>query len=116
MLERDFNEVVENTLGACRDLLLNKNAAYNAGTDKLASFKKAAGITGGTQEQALWGMAAKHLVSISDMVKSGEIYPPDVWDEKIGDMINYGVLLRACVEETDRARLELQEQTLDIEL
>jgi hypothetical protein len=52
-----------------------------------------------TTEQALFGFLAKHLVSLSDMCKSGRRYADDIWDEKIGDAVNYLLLLRAVVED-----------------
>ncbi len=61
----------------------------------------AAGFQGITPEKALWGMATKHLVSISDMVSQGRDYSEDVWDEKIGDAINYLILLRAMVFDSE---------------
>ncbi len=67
--------------------------------DRLAHFKKAAAITGTTPKEALLGMLAKHLVSVSDMCTDGGTYSLDRWDEKITDSINYLILLRAIVEE-----------------
>ena len=41
----------------------------------------------------------KHTVSVYDMVNSGQAYAPDIWDEKIGDLMNYLLLLRTAVKE-----------------
>lgn len=101
MFEAIFNEQIEQ----CRKVLFLKAQEYATDEDRLHNFKLAAALTQGTPEQALWGFAVKHLVSISDMVKDGE-YPKAVWDEKIGDAINYLILLRAQVIETDSLRLQ----------
>lgn len=93
----DFEAVVEEMIGMSRDLLMSKNAAYNPDADKLETFKIAAALKGETPAQALWGMAVKHLVAVNKMVKSGEFYPDEVWNEKLGDSLNYFVLLRAVV-------------------
>ena len=47
-------------------------------------------------------MMSKHTVSVYDMIRgleSGEEYPLDMWDEKIGNSINYLLLLAALVRE-----------------
>ena len=47
-----------------------------------------------------WAQAMdKHLVSISDMVPNAKNYPPETWQEKIGDTINYLLILSAMVKE-----------------
>ena len=52
-------------------------------------------------EQSLWGMLTKHIVSIRDMVQSGESYSHDIWDEKLGDAINYLAILKAITVDKD---------------
>lgn len=104
MNEEDFNDAVEVEISRIQGVLFGKNRNYNPGDDKLATFKKAAAIQGNTPEQALLGMASKHLVSVTDMVKSDDYYPPEVWDEKVGDSIVYFILLRALVIDTDSQR------------
>ena len=65
----------------------------------LHNFRVAAGLQGCTVPQALVGMMTKHTVSVYDMVNSGQAYAPDIWDEKIGDLMNYLLLLRTAVKE-----------------
>ena len=81
----------------CTNTLINKAKEY-ATEDRLHNFKIAATLQGITPIQALAGMMSKHTVSINDMCRGGE-YPLGMWDEKIGDSINYLLLLRALVEE-----------------
>ena len=48
------------------------------------------------------GMMAKHTVSVYDLandVDKGADIPLEMWDEKIGDSINYLLLLNALVRE-----------------
>ena len=52
-----------------------------------------------TPKAALFGMLAKHLVSVSDMCLDKEKYHKEVWSEKITDSINYLLILAAIVEE-----------------
>lgn len=96
---KSFDEVFETTVESSRKVLVTKAGEYAAGNDRLHNFKKAAALIGCTPDQALWGFLTKHLVSLSDMVESDEDYSYERWDEKIGDSINYLILLRAVVED-----------------
>ena len=102
---KTFNDIVQGQLEHCTRLLTGKGHEYAEGAeadeqiDRLAHFKKAAALQDETPEQAAFGMLAKHLVSISDMVSSGEMYSLSQWNEKITDSINYLLIIRAIVEE-----------------
>lgn len=94
-----FNKVVQDQLEYSASLLVTKGNEYVKGSDRLAAFKKAGALQNETPEQALLGMLAKHLVSISDMCVANAGEPLERWVEKITDSINYLILLRALVEE-----------------
>ena len=83
---------MEQTLGA-------KAREYATDSDRLHNFKVAAGISETSVEKALWGMALKHLVSVIDMIEGRTAVTPELVDEKIGDLINYLVLLEAVFME-----------------
>jgi len=95
-----FNQIVEAQLERCRKILCLKAKEY-ATEDRLHNFRVAAALEGITVTQALVGMMAKHTVSVYDMVMSGQSYPMELWDEKITDHINYLLLLKAAVEESE---------------
>lgn len=99
MLAEEFEKIINLRLTLCRDTLTRKAAEY-ATEDRLHNFKVAAQMQDVTPVQALAGMMAKHTVSIYDMCTSGDVYPPEMWAEKIGDSINYLLLLDALVRET----------------
>lgn len=103
-----FNQIFDELTGQMRHVLVEKAKEYADDTDRLHNFQIGASFVQGTPEQALWGFLVKHLVSISDMVKSGKYYHASVWDEKIGDALNYLVLLRAQVYESDINRAHFQ--------
>lgn len=100
-----FDKVVTDQLSRSELLLTSKGHEYAEGAetgtevDRLDHFKKAAALQGETPEQATFGMLAKHLVSIADMVGARKAYPQEVWNEKITDSINYLLILRAVVAE-----------------
>lgn len=95
-----FIESVNATLTHCCELLLSKGQEYNSEEDRLAAFKQAAALERTTPQRALFGMVSKHLVSLQNMCDT-EIrdYTPEKWKEKIGDTINYMLLLKGLVDE-----------------
>lgn len=97
-----FTEVAEARIAHCRKVLLSKGEEYSRDGDRLHNFKTAAAIDRETPEQALWGMAKKHIVSVRDMVAdtgSGKAATRAQIDEKITDLINYALLLEGLLVE-----------------
>ena len=99
MTPDNFTESINRQIKHCLALLTVKGQEYAPDIDRLAAFKKAGAFQNQTQAQAALGMLTKHLVSVSDMILSGETYAPEKWDEKIGDSINYLLIIRAIEEE-----------------
>jgi hypothetical protein len=99
-----FDDIVRGQIKLSEDVLLSKAAEYADDSDRLHNFRVAARLQDVTPEQALAGMMAKHSVSVYDMVRSGDDYPLEKWEEKIGDHINYLLLLKALVIDTGRAQ------------
>lgn len=96
-----FNQVVAEQVEHSLAVLAEKGAEYSLGADRLDHFKDAATEQDMTPKQALWGMLAKHLASLTGMCKNGkpETLSKERWLEKITDSINYLLLLRALIEE-----------------
>lgn len=97
----DFEACVEARMDLCKKVLISKGTEYS-NVDRLSNFKKAAALRSDTPESALWGMAVKHVVSISDMIddlSAGIHHPMCLWEEKIGDTLNYLFILRAQLQE-----------------
>lgn len=92
-----FNEVIENRILKIREVLTSKGKEYASNVDRLHNFKMASKITRTNDAQALLGMMVKHLVSIIDMVEEfdDKIFKKKYIDEKMGDAINYLILLEA---------------------
>ena len=97
MKAEEFNEVLSYVVSHINSSLSAKAEEYATDNDRLRNFKIAASLTENTPKQAAWGMLVKHLVSISDMIQNDQTktYTPEMWDEKIGDAINYLILIRA---------------------
>jgi hypothetical protein len=100
-----FDKVVEHRLSESKRVLIEKAKEYAKDEDdKLHNFNRAAQITGECREKALFGFFLKHLVSVMDIVdemnaKSTYIPNKALVEEKIGDSINYLLLLEASIED-----------------
>lgn len=101
MTAKEFNKIVHEQIERCEQTLCSKSEEY-ATEDKLHNFKQAARVQKCTLEKALAGMMCKHTISIYDMingVENGKTYPIEQWNEKIGDHINYLLILAAVIRE-----------------
>lgn len=94
------------------EVMCSKSAEYARGDDKLYNFKRAAEMDKITPIEALRGMHLKHRVSVQDMLddlrvsddsafgtKQAEQHSQELWQEKLGDTINYFFLLWALLAE-----------------
>lgn len=97
MNHEEFEACFEEQVSQSREVLINKAKEYASDEDRLHNFNRSASLMGGRPEKACWGFMVKHLTSLSDMVESGKDYPMAVWDEKLGDAMNYLFLLKAIV-------------------
>ena len=98
MDSEQFEKILSARLEAMRSTLESKAKEYAIG-DRLANFKRAAEISRTTPQKALAGMLMKHLVSVLDLIE-GSLAPTEYMvNEKIGDAINYLVLLEAILKE-----------------
>lgn len=101
MTGKEFDELLNLRLLKIKDVLSSKGAEYSIDKDRLHNFKRAAAIRGCTPAQALEGMWVKHLVSVQDLIRENAAGNHAVVlrlrDEKIGDAINYLILLEAIL-------------------
>lgn len=99
MRVKEFNELFEQRVDKCRNVLVFKAAEYADERERLHNFKAAGSLNHQGPEKALWGMATKHIISLADMIAKDEDYPQEMWDEKIGDALNYLFLLDAVIKD-----------------
>lgn len=94
----DFNKVVERRIALIKEVLTSKGQEYVRGDDRLHNFKNSGRKKGVTPEKALTFFMLKHETSLDDIINDldrGIIPSQKMIDEKIGDIINYYVLLEA---------------------
>jgi len=94
-----FNTVCNKRLDKIKSVLQAKGKEYVSGSDRYHNFNVAARVLGTSREEALLGMAVKHYVSILDIIEQPGRFSDEMIDEKIGDMINYLILLEGMLLE-----------------
>ena len=110
MTRDDFNKIVEARFEKIRTTLMMKGKEYSTNKDVFHNFKESSklaneancGVLIETPESELCGFLRKHLISIFDCVGWAIEDPKKVRntiDEKIGDAINYLILLEGLFEE-----------------
>lgn len=102
-----FNGVVRDRVELIQNVLLSKGKEYSRGNDRFSNFKTAARRLNVTPERALLGMREKHEVSIVDIINDldGGILPSEeLLEEKLGDSINYLILLEGLIKERIRGK------------
>ena len=108
MNAKDFDEIVTARMDWCNKTLCAKGDEYARDGDRLWNFKVAARKLNCHPAEALAGMMVKHTVSVDDIIDGlARCIVPPRWlvAEKIGDSINYLLLLEGLIEE---ARGEVQ--------
>ena len=95
MTPERFDRIVNDRLAKIKTVLTSKSKEYASDSDRLYNFKAGARIDGETSEECLWGYFKKHLVSVMDLVDGKRELTDSAIDEKIGDCINYLILLEA---------------------
>lgn len=106
MTTAEFNKILVNRIERIQKVLASKASEYARG-DRLSNFKRAAAMMNVTPERALMGMMAKHWVSVMDFIDDLDVdilHGDWEWDEKLGDSINYLVLLEALAMERQSKR------------
>lgn len=100
MTPAKFQAVLNYRIDKIKKVLDSKAQEYASNNDRLHNFNLAAQVNNTTPAKALWGMATKHLVSVMDLVSGNTRPTTDLINEKIGDMINYLILLEAILLES----------------
>jgi hypothetical protein len=96
MTEKNFDWVVEKTLESIRNILVIKGKEYRRFSNPFHNFEEAAKVLNTTREDALWGFAMKHYVSIQDIKTDlridGKLPPKAQVEEKYNDLLIYLIL------------------------
>ena len=119
----EFNSVVENRIRLIRETMVKKQGEYTRDGLAFHNFDKASLEFGHTPAEMLIGMWAKHYISLLDILRDlskmkngvlvlvdedrdsgGESKFSDAFiEEKIGDLINYLIILEGILKERNGA-------------
>lgn len=108
-----FKEVLGKLLKDIRETEQYKGAIYSRNGDRLHNFRKLSAMRGGKpMEACLIDLVSKHFLSlvdfIEDLEKGIDNQPEEMWDERIGDIIVYMILLKGIREERKRELEKLE--------
>ena len=102
MKTEQFNDIVEEQIEMCKNVLSKKAQIYAGQSDRLIQFKTSACLEGCTPARAVSGKMAKHTTLVYDLVndvEKGKKVTHAQWNETLTDHINYLLLLRAVLVE-----------------
>ena len=104
MTTDQFNKIVEERKKKITSTLQKKSEEYSREGDRLHNFHRAAAFARKQPSTMCWDFNLKHLTSIADLVDDLEVehiqkFTQAYVDEKIGDAINYLILLEALLRE-----------------
>jgi len=105
-----LNRIIENRCQRIKAVLSIKNKEYAPNRDALHNFKRGGKMLDKTPESILIGFWMKHIISILDIVDSlplnaapGQVNL-EMLDEKIGDAVNYLILLESLIIERNELK------------
>jgi hypothetical protein len=108
MNSETLNIIIDDRCEKIKSILQSKAKEYSSDNDRLYNFRRAAEISRTSNVKALFGMMLKHWVSVIDIIEmdySDRVRLKEEYiDEKIGDTINYLILLEAMVKEEIRGK------------
>lgn len=76
--------------------LLVKSDEYGTSEDVLHNIRQSAVLEQTTLRASVGGKLSTAIVKIYDMIREDELAPVEAWDNKIGEAINYLMLLKAA--------------------
>lgn len=102
----DFNKFLDERISKIKSVLGNKEKEYAVDGNRFHNFYVASRINNTTPQKALHGMMLKHEVSVMDMIESDDIcnFSDEHISEKIGDFINYLILLEGMIYQMKEER------------
>lgn len=113
MTEKQFEEIVEDTLNQIKETLIVKGKEYRRNNNPFHNFEEGAKRSGLIREKVLNGMLLKHEISINDMtndLEHGKIPSKETVNEKFGDNLIYLILKKAMfIDAINNANIKSKE-------
>ena len=102
MIQEDFDILVNKRLAECKKTLTAKTGQYASKKDRLHNFKLGAQLARQTPEQYGLSLVTKHIVAVADKIVNKEVMNAEFVSEKVGDVINYMMLIEALNQEKQK--------------
>ena len=99
---QEFKKLLESRFDKTRETYSRKMNEYATDLDVFQSFKEGVGFSfQDTPEGVAWNYASKHFESIKNIISKipDEIPSHELVDEKIGDAINYLIIIEGLIKE-----------------
>ena len=101
MNTKEFDFIINDAIKHIKKTLAEKRIEYANDDDIFYNFELGAKLSkDSTKEQTLWNYNTKHIASIIGMIFNDVPLNKELVREKIGDAINYLILLQAMFFET----------------
>ena len=99
-----LNAIIDHRLNLIKEVLQKKNNEYATSDDVFRNFKDGAIMAGKPEREILFYYMLKHFTSVRDMIFDEKFsknakYTKEYIEEKIGDIINYLIILEAMLKE-----------------
>jgi hypothetical protein len=99
MTHLEFNDIVNKRFSKAKKVLLLKAEDYATDADRLRNFKDGAFINQISEEEYALALVTKHFIALRDFITGEKDITVKFIDEKIGDIINYMLLIEAILTE-----------------
>ena len=99
---QEFKKLLESRFDKTRETYSRKMNEYATDLDVFQSFKRGVGFSfHDTPEGVAWEYACKHFECIKTIISKcpGEVPTDELLEEKIGDAINYLIILEGLIKE-----------------
>ena len=95
MTEKEFEKFFEERIKKCRETLIRKAKEYASDEDKMRNFNNAGRMMKMPPYKVAFHYMMKHFESLYDIIMEDKKVSPEMWDEKLGDLLNYLFLIDA---------------------
>lgn len=102
MTTEKFEKLVQERCDKIKNVLTEKAKEYATDKDRLHNFNRGAEIMHEAREKVIHAFMMKHFISYLDMIDGvalGKKYSNEYVDEKLGDIINYFILIEASIKD-----------------
>ncbi len=98
LTEEEFESFFKKRIEKCKATLLKKSEEYSAENDKMRNFNVVARMMNMTPQQVAFMFMMKHFESVYEIVMNEKEVTLEMWDEKMGDLMNYFFLIDAMMQ------------------